>query len=368
MSVEAVETRALMHQNLKAHFAPQRSCRSFSFGAPSTSQPAQSTSSLFGAPTSTAPSTTPSLFGTQPLAQPGASSSGLFGASSASKPTFSFGAAPAQQNAAPSSTTSLFGASAQTPAGQSGTSLFSVPQQQQPSGTQTASLPLQSSSSLLTASSKFNDLSDAARLAVEGIDNAVRAQMQMADDLRPLALGESIQRITINAEQTSVEATAIVSLLSQDLKATADLRTRLDNDLEVLSNVNTIIEACKNPQAKGQAATSLAGYPNKYFSSKAFEFREKLERYGSALDIVQHQISSAGRGEKSPLALVSTLRAQHASFMALASAVAALDLQLKQVKDEYRTIWRAKTSSVQDPFRQVDRSELRRSFAGVAIS
>jgi nucleoporin p58/p45 len=50
------------------------------------------------------------------------------------------------------------------------------------------------------------------------------------------------------------------------------------------------------------------------------------------------------------LAIVPTLRAQHASFMSLASHVAALDTDLKLLKDEYRILWREKTKSVQDPF------------------
>ena len=38
--------------------------------------------------------------------------------------------------------------------------------------------------------------------------------------------------------------------------------------------------------------------------------------------------------------------------MALASAIASLDLQLKRLKDDYRVIWREKTgNSVLDPFK-----------------
>ena len=36
--------------------------------------------------------------------------------------------------------------------------------------------------------------------------------------------------------------------------------------------------------------------------------------------------------------------------MALASAVATLDTELKSLKEDYRLIWKEKTGSVQDPF------------------
>lgn len=53
----------------------------------------------------------------------------------------------------------------------------------------------------------------------------------------------------------------------------------------------------------------------------------------------------------SPSSLVPTLKAQHASLVSLASAVSALDLELKQLKDEYRAIYREKTGRTSDPFR-----------------
>lgn len=53
--------------------------------------------------------------------------------------------------------------------------------------------------------------------------------------------------------------------------------------------------------------------------------------------------------------------------MALASSVAALDLQLKQLKDDYRAIWREKTGSVQDPFKAKSREALERGVEGMEI-
>lgn len=65
------------------------------------------------------------------------------------------------------------------------------------------------------------------------------------------------------------------------------------------------------------------------------------------------------------VAIMPTLEAQHTSFMTLASSVAALDTQLKHLKDEYRIIWREKTGSVQDPFKRMGTIENR--MEGVEI-
>ncbi|KAK4056188.1 Nucleoporin nup49/NSP49 (Nuclear pore protein nup49/NSP49) [Microbotryomycetes sp. JL221] len=201
----------------------------------------------------------------------------------------------------------------------------------------------------LSGTSKFNDLSESTRSVIESIDGALRSQAQVADELKTFPLGQGMQRVSSALEQHSVEATAVASLLAQDVRATADLRSRLERDLTTLTKVNTLIEGCTNPQAKASAAKAVAGFPHEYFSQKAEEFHERLALYDAALNAT----------------IVPTLRAQHASFMALASAVAALDLELKKIKDSYRTIWRAKTGSVQDPFRHRDGLEI--TLSGVTI-
>lgn len=56
--------------------------------------------------------------------------------------------------------------------------------------------------------------------------------------------------------------------------------------------------------------------------------------------------------------------------MSLASSVASLDHDLRTLKDEYRSIWRAKTGSVQDPFSIASgkgRRDIENGVAGIAI-
>lgn len=55
------------------------------------------------------------------------------------------------------------------------------------------------------------------------------------------------------------------------------------------------------------------------------------------------------------LAITSTLEAQHATFIALASKTAALDAELQKIKAVYTQMWRARTGSMRDPFNDLDR-------------
>ena len=56
-----------------------------------------------------------------------------------------------------------------------------------------------------------------------------------------------------------------------------------------------------------------------------------------------------------PAAIVSTLEAQHATFMALAAKAAAADAELQKLRTLYTQLWRAKTGSARDPFNELDR-------------
>jgi nucleoporin p58/p45 len=50
-------------------------------------------------------------------------------------------------------------------------------------------------------------------------------------------------------------------MLAQDSRLAADLRAKLEIDLEDLSRATAIIEGYKNPQAKGAAAKAVANFP-----------------------------------------------------------------------------------------------------------
>ena len=54
-------------------------------------------------------------------------------------------------------------------------------------------------------------------------------------------------------------------------------------------------------------------------------------------------------------AIVTTLEAQHATFMALATKAAALDAELQKIKKLYTQLWREKVGSMRDPFNELDR-------------
>ncbi|BGP53628.1 Nucleoporin nup49/NSP49 (Nuclear pore protein nup49/NSP49) [Rhodotorula sphaerocarpa] len=342
---------------------------------------------LFGAaakpPTSTsAPGT--SLFGggapaTTPAA-PGGGGGGLFGgASAAPKPTFSFGAPSAQpgqaQPAAAGGGGGLFGSTTTTGATGGGGGLFGAAQPQQQAGgglfgsttTMGAAAPSASfapgastssgmgsagPASGITKASKFNDLPDAARNAVEEIDKFIRGQCQLGDQLKAKDLGGEIVQTQRLYEQYSAEASTVTSALQADARLLATLRAELEQSLADLTKTTLLIEGYQaGPGSqKAQEARVVSQFPYEYFRRKADEMKDRVRRYRATMDQIASLLSSPSHA-LSPTALVPTLKAQHASLVSLASSVSALDLELKQLKDRYREIWREKTGRVVDPFR-----------------
>ena len=59
--------------------------------------------------------------------------------------------------------------------------------------------------------------------------------------------------------------------------------------------------------------------------------------------------------EPSLAAIVTTLEAQHATFMALATKAVALHAELQKIKNLYTQLWREKVVSMRDPFNDNDR-------------
>lgn len=94
------------------------------------------------------------------------------------------------------------------------------------------------------------------------------------------------------------------------------------------------------------------------FPSKSNGNSLQLPHKRNALPNVSHLVPI----RKTPLtaaapstAIVSTLQAQHATFVTLANNTAAIDAELQKIKVVYTQLWRARTGSMRDPFNELDR-------------
>ncbi|POY72946.1 hypothetical protein BMF94_4022 [Rhodotorula taiwanensis] len=373
----------------------------FSFGAPtSTSQlgtaaPPTTSTSLFGALTAPKPTTTGTTTSTAPTtfsfggaaAAPASTSGGggLFGAPQQQQQAGTaatgggggglFGStAPATGTATGGGGGGLFGAGPTTATAQ--TNAF-APTASTTTTTTAGPAPATAANTggTITKSTKFNDLPDAARSAVEDIEKFIRGQCQLADQLKAKDLGGDIAQTQRLYEQYSAEASTVTSALQTDARLLASLRSELEQSLNDLTKTTLLIENFKSAgssssssSAAAAAASTAAGmtsskghegggggggvnqFPYEYFRRKADEMKDRVKRYRATMDQIASLLSSPSHS-LSPTALVPTLKAQHASLVSLASAVSALDLDLKRLKEEYRSIWREKTGRVVDPFR-----------------
>ncbi|GAA5924457.1 FG-nucleoporin NUP49 [Sporobolomyces koalae] len=299
---------------------------------PAASKPAFS----FGS-TTTAPTSTPSLFGTTPAAAPNPSTGGgLFG----STPTApgAGGGLFGQSLSAPSTTPSLFGQSTAQPS--------ALGQSQAPTAATAAT-------NALNKQTKFQDLPDQARNLVEEMDKFIRSQGQLADELKSKSLGSEVTQTKRMLDQFSAESTTVTSLLEQDSRLVAALRTDLERSLADLSKTTILIEAFKagpSNSTKLSEAKAVSGFPLEYFQRKTIELEQRLHGYRQTVDQISSVFSSP-QASLSPSSILPTLKAQHASMMSLASQVSTIDLELQRLKDDYRGIWREKTGRLVDPFR-----------------
>ncbi|KAK4705107.1 nucleoporin p58/p45, partial [Phenoliferia sp. Uapishka_3] len=352
---------------------PQASSSFGGFGTPAASQP-PATTSLFGAPATSQPSLfgtpasagKPNFFSSTPGVKAAASapppSTGLFGAPAAS--TSLFGA----PKPATAPGTSLFGASSSAPT----TSLFGAPAPAAGAGgglfgaSTSAPLSLFGASAAAPAPvaqaqapdqkqattskyTKYEHLPDAMRTGIDGLQAMITAQMEIGDQLKTKAddVGHGITHTASLQRQYQLEATAVRVLLDEDKQHVDDLRARLTVEQGHLLKIKELVEAT---QSTGGPSRDLANYPMKFFTQKADVMQEKIRNYRCTMEQIQHQIETSRGAERNPASIVPTLRAQHASLISLASAVATIDAELKVLKDDYRAIFKAKTGFVQDPF------------------
>ncbi|KAI0636043.1 hypothetical protein C8Q77DRAFT_1155762 [Trametes polyzona] len=314
------------------------------FGQPAGQQ--QQQKPLFGTGTT-------SLFGSttqnqqqQPQQQQGAF--GGFGSLGQSSTTGGFGASTSTLQ--PQGTqTSLFGGS--TAPTQAGSSLWGKPAtQQQPFQQQQPGTPL------FTKSTKFNDLPDELKKTFENIDSFIQGRVQICNDLKQRKLGDEAIKGQEEIRSVHKELTGAISVLTSDVQHTKDLKHKVEQTVQDTIVATRIVEGFRNPQQNGQYLKTYANFPLEFFNRVTEQMRERLRWYKATIENIERKLSSAAsQPQHTPQAIVSTLEAQHATFMALAAKAAVLDAELQKLRTLYTQLWRAKTGSMRDPFNELDR-------------
>lgn len=345
---------------------------------------------LFGA--SSTASTSNSLFGSKP--NPPATGG------------FSFGNT-ASNNTASTSTGGLFGSSTQ-PAGQQqqqqqqqpSSSLFSFgssqPQQQQQPQTNNTFQSFQAQQQNQAATSpfarfgyfqkeRFNDLPDDARKLVEELENHITAQTQLRDELKTKNFGDEIRKCaaewheldsvrtrpsfsglsaivlkmltpfvqSLSLSPSDWHCQALKSLsatLDTDENQSIDVGRLLERDRATTSTLYSIVVNAKEPRPATDGA-SFVEWLHHFFSELAIEYRDRISRYSSTVETIQHHLQSlSSRETYTPQAISDAIHAQHESFMTLAGQVAALHAEVEALKKDYAKWYKQVNRSVRDPF------------------
>ncbi|KAI0775097.1 hypothetical protein BD413DRAFT_603096 [Trametes elegans] len=328
------------------------------FGQPSGQQQPKP---LFGAGTGSLFGNTQNQQGQQGQQQQG--TFGGFGSLGQSTATGGFGSSTLQPQATQSS---LFGGS--TAPAQTGSSLWGRPatqqQQQQPQG-----------APLFTKSTKFNDLPDELKKTFENIDSFIQGRVQICNDLKQRKLGDEALKGQEEIRSVHKELTGAITVLTADVQHTKDLKHKVEQTVQDTIVATRVVEGFRNPQQNGQYLKTYANFPLEFFYRVSEQMKERLRWYKATIEHIERKLSSAAsqpqhtpQGMRFPklcwrpsphsgaaTAIVATLEAQHATFMALAAKAAAVDAELQKLRTLYTQLWRQKTGSMRDPFNELDR-------------
>jgi len=142
--------------------------------------------------------------------------------------------------------------------------------------------------------------------------------------------------------------------IRNDLHFTRDLKAKADQAVHDTIISTRIVDGFKNPQLNGAYLKDHASFPLEFFMRVTTQIRERLVWYRATIEQIERKLSSmANQTHVTPQSITTTVQAQHATFLALASRTAALDAELQNIKALYIQLWRTRTGSVRDPFDSV---------------
>ncbi|TFY52563.1 hypothetical protein EVJ58_g9947 [Rhodofomes roseus] len=223
-----------------------------------------------------------------------------------------------------------------------------------------------------TKSTKFNDLPDGLKKTFEDIDTFIQGRVQISNDLKQRKLGEEA---TKGQDDVRAELVNAITTLHSDVMHMRDLKAKVNQTVQDTIVATHIVDGFRNPQQHGAYLKSHANFPLEFFMRVTEQMAERLRWYKTTIEQIERKLSSAAvQSQQTPqgmslsvflmsvvlksrarLAISTTLGAQHATFVALASKTAALNAELQKIKMLYTQLWRQKTGSMRDPFNELDR-------------
>lgn len=141
---------------------------------------------------------------------------------------------------------------------------------------------------------------------------------------------------------------SLSATLDTDENETSDVGCLLEGDRTTTSTLYSIIANAKEARSDG---SSFVEWLQTFLSDLAIEYRDRIARYSSTVETIQHHLESLNcRETYTPQAISDAIHAQHESFMTLAGEVAALHAEVEALKKDYAKWYKAVNRSVRDPF------------------
>ncbi|KAH9831611.1 uncharacterized protein C8Q71DRAFT_781639 [Rhodofomes roseus] len=207
-----------------------------------------------------------------------------------------------------------------------------------------------------TKSTKFNDLPDGLKKTFEDIDTFIQGRVQISNDLKQRKLGEEATKGQDDVRAVHKELVNAITTLHSDVMHMRDLKAKVNQTVQDTIVATHIVDGFRNPQQHGAYLKSHANFPLEFFMRVTEQMAERLRWYKTTIEQIERKLSSAAaQSQQTPQAISTTLGAQHATFVALASKTAALNAELQKIKMLYTQLWRQKTGSMRDPFNELDR-------------
>lgn len=147
---------------------------------------------------------------------------------------------------------------------------------------------------------------------------------------------------------------SLSATLDTDQNQSSDVGRVLERDRATTSTLYSILVNAKDPRnttASSSDGASFVEWLERFFSELAIEYRDRIARYSSTVETIQHHLQSlSSREAYTPHAISDAIHAQHESFMTLAAHVAALHAEVDALKKDYAKWYKQVHRSVRDPF------------------
>ncbi|KAI9365513.1 hypothetical protein DFJ73DRAFT_270812 [Zopfochytrium polystomum] len=201
----------------------------------------------------------------------------------------------------------------------------------------------------IVKTTRYGELPEAVRGELDKMEKFIQKQISLAEEIQTNRADELILRVREQAQDAELKYQGLKNILDRDASLIKHLRSTVSREMKNADMATRFIDAYQNPNPSNYPFRNQDYFS--YFVDVTNQLESKLQLYRQTIDDLERHLQGiTQRVQYTPQSIVTIMRHQHESFLAIASKIAAVHDAVQKEKENFLHFRRRYFGETRNPF------------------